>query len=382
MNIVLRHLFLGLVLISTLSVPLSDNTAYDPIVAEILAETQKERWVNWIAALSGDIPVETGSISGFIHTRSSLVMFEPDHNPSAFIYLRDELNHLGFTEGRDYEIHTYNFPYSARHAERNWKNLILTFPGTDPELAQERILLVAHLDSTSEKETTLAPGADDNASGAAGLMEAAAVLGDFAFKRTIHLVWFSGEEWSRVGSEHFVEDYASWLPEIIGVINLDMFAYDADHDRCFEIHTGIMPGSQEIGDLFAAAIKTYHLNLTFDLIDDETAYTFSDQKPFWDNGVPAVMVYENGFYQEGKTCGISDPNYRYHTSGDTVTYINQQTGFSILRSAIAVTAQLAVPIARNSEVTKSTSVIKMPIQLRPEYSQRSYTDLFIMYGIK
>jgi len=376
MNRVLSHLVLGLFLITNLHIPLNSHNVYDVIVADILAETQMNRWVNWIAALSGEIPVETALGSGKIQTRSSFVLFEPDQNPNAFMFLQDELKDLGFTEGQDYEIHTYDFPYSARHADRNWKNLILTFPGSDPDLKDERVLLVAHLDSTSEKETTLAPGADDNASGSAGLLEAAAVFRQFAFERTLHLIWFSGEEWSRVGSEHFVEDYSSWLPETIAVVNLDMFAYDRDQDRCFEIHAGTMTGSQEIGNLFASTIKTYHLNLTFDFIDDETAYTFSDHKPFWDKGVPAVMVYENGFYQEGKTCGKSDPNYRYHTIGDTLPYINQETGFSILRAAIATVAQLAVPIERNLEGTNPAVDIQKPLHLPPVYRQPTSTNLF------
>jgi Zn-dependent M28 family amino/carboxypeptidase len=43
--------------------------------------------------------------------------------------------------------------------------LSLTFPGHDPQFEDEKILFVAHMDSTSGQELLLAPGADDNASG-------------------------------------------------------------------------------------------------------------------------------------------------------------------------------------------------------------------------
>ena len=242
------HCLIGLVFLTSLLDSQEKACQYHPDVADMLAETQQFRWVRWIEALSGVRPVKTSEGEGNILTRSSLVMFEPDQAPDAFTYLIETLQGMGFQENRDFEIHTYNFPYEDRHPDRNWKILILTFPGTDPLLREEKVLMVAHLDSISDQETILAPGADDNASGAAGLLEAASVLRHYQFERTIHLIWFSGEEYSRVGSEHFVEDYADWLPDIVGVINPDMFAFDWDNDHCFEVHAGTLPGSQRIGE--------------------------------------------------------------------------------------------------------------------------------------
>lgn len=331
--------FLSLILASTGVI-----CDYDPLVADLLDEGSQDRWVDWIAALSGAEPIPTETGEAVISTRSSFVMFEPDQTPSAFQYLQEELTALGFTEGEDYTIHTYAYPYDDRYPERNWKNLILTFPGDDPSLEDERVLLVAHLDSTSGQELELAPGADDNGSGAAGLLEAAARLRHYSFDRTIHLVWFSGEEQSRYGSEYFVSDYEDWLPDIVAVINLDMFAFDWDNDRCFEVHAGTLSGSQEIGEYMAAVIDLYELDLTFDFIDDDTAYTYSDHNPFWEAGVPAIMVFENFFYQEGETCGNVDRNTQYHTVADTLTYINEDTGYDILQASIATLAHIAGPI--------------------------------------
>lgn len=348
MNLIHRFLVLGIVLLQLLTIThfSPSSNGFNPIVNEILSGTNQNRWMEWIAALSGEMPIETSDGFGKILTRSSLVMFEPGDSPNAFIYLQTQLDSMGFIIDQDYEIHTYAFPYGDRYPERNWKNLILTFPGSHPTLKSERVLLVAHLDSISDQETVLAPGADDNASGAAGLLEAAAVFRHFQFERTIHLVWFSGEEQSRVGSEHFVRDFAHWLPDIIGVINMDMFAFDWDNDRCFEIHAGVLPGSGEIANLFGKVIEDYHLNLTFDLIDDDTAYSYSDHKPFWDQGIPAVMVYENGFFHAGKTCNNSDRNTTYHTTADRIIYLNPETGFSIVKAAMGTLAHMANPIGQ------------------------------------
>ncbi len=339
----LLFFLLSLTSISLVLSPAGFTCEYDPWVAEILSAGDQDRWVGWIAALSGAAPIPSDSGDSIIRTRSSYVMFEPDQTPSAFTYLQEELAALGFTEGEDFTIHTYAYPYGERYPERNWKNLILTFAGEDPHLRDERILMVAHLDSTSGQEKVLAPGADDNASGAAGLLEAAARLRHYRFDRTIHLIWFSGEEQSRFGSNYFVHDYKDWLPEIVGVINLDMFAFDWDNDRCFEVHAGVLPGSQQIGTCMADVIDQYDLDLRFDFIDDDTAYMLSDHYPFWEAGVPAVMVFENFFYQEGETCGNVDRNTQYHTTADMLSYINQDTGYAILQAAIATLAHLAGP---------------------------------------
>lgn len=170
------HLLFPIILVSLALQPQPYQCEEDPQVAALLDGMSQARWVSWIGDLSGEREVTTDFGEGRILTRSSFVMFEPGQRPSAFQYLQDELEEMGFRLGEDFQIHSYDFPFKDRHPERNWKNLILTFRGSDPDLAEERVLMVAHLDSTSDQERTLAPGADDNASGAAGLLEAAAVL--------------------------------------------------------------------------------------------------------------------------------------------------------------------------------------------------------------
>ena len=161
----LRFTLLSFISISLILSPAGFTCEYDPLVAEILSAGDQDHWVGWIAALSSAAPIPSDSGDTIIRTRSSYVMFELDQTPSAFTYLQEELTALGFTEGEDFTIHTYAYPYGDRYPERNWKNLILTFSGEDPRLRNERILMVAHLDSTSGQKMILAPGADDNASG-------------------------------------------------------------------------------------------------------------------------------------------------------------------------------------------------------------------------
>jgi leucyl aminopeptidase len=346
------------------------SCGYDPRVAALLADSDSDRWVQWIAELSGDKPVRTPDGDAVITTRSSQALFDPAYEPSAFSYLKTELIDLGYSEGIDFTIHTYDYPYEDRHPERNWKNLILTLPGSDPAHQAERVLMVAHLDSISEEEMELAPGADDNATGAAGLLEAAALLREARFERTINLIWFTGEEQSRRGSEAFVEAYSNWLPNIEGVINLDMFGFDWDGDRCFELHTGGLPGSQTLGNCLAATIEAYDLDLAFDLLEGEHAYTLSDHYAFWQNSVPAVMVMENFSYQPDGPCNGADRNYHYHQTTDTLTYINVDTGFAILQAGIATLAHIAVPW-EGCELTTP----QVTVDYTPDRVQLHWTDV-------
>jgi hypothetical protein len=62
------------------------------------------------------------------------------------------------------------------------------------------------------------------------------------------------------------------------------------------------------------------------------------------------MVFENGFYQPGETCGKTDRNYAYHTTADTLVYINQSTGFSILQASLATAAHMARPLGARFSV--------------------------------
>lgn len=343
---ILQSLIAATLILASVAAPAAADfqCGYDPLVADLLNQADQARWVQWIAELSGAAAIPTTEGEAVIKSRSSSILFEPQFKPSAFDYLQAELENLGFSEGADFTIHTYDFPYSEKHQERNWKNLILTFPGEDPDRMDERVLLVAHLDSTSDQEQTLAPGADDNGTGAAGLLEAARLLRNAHFSRTINLIWFSGEEQSRRGSEYFVEDYADWLPGIQAVINLDMFGFDWDNDHCFEVHTGRMDGSQVIGHCLQIVIEAYDLDLQFDLIDDASAHSYSDHNAFWVNGVPAVMVSENFTFQPGGVCGVTDRNTQYHLTTDTLTYINPDTGFAILKASLAALAQIAGPL--------------------------------------
>lgn len=110
-----------------------------------------------------------------------------------------------------------------------WKNVVGEVRGKhDPE----KVLIVcAHLDSKSEERLAFAPGADDNASGCAAVLELARVFSGHSFEKTVRFVLFSRESDGQNGSNAYVESMDRSKEEIAAVLNLDMIAYGSDEEE-------------------------------------------------------------------------------------------------------------------------------------------------------
>jgi hypothetical protein len=109
-------------------------------------------------------------------------------------------------------------------------NVIGLLPGSDPKLRNETIVIGAHYDhlglggegSLAPREGEIHHGADDNASGVAGLLELARLLSAQRPRRTIVFIAFSGEEEGLIGSNYYVNHPVVPLANTVAMINLDM----------------------------------------------------------------------------------------------------------------------------------------------------------------
>jgi leucyl aminopeptidase len=239
------------------------------------------------------------------------------------------------------------------------KNLIVELPGAlKPD---EIVILSAHFDTyLNTNRWGAAPGAEDNASGVATLLEAARLLRSYRFERTLQIVWFSGEEQGMIGSGYYVAHLPAGRT-IVGDVNLDMFGYDADNDHCFELHVGTLPASSVIGQCFADTIAANGLDLHYDYLTN-LAEGYSDHESFWMAGLGAVEVLEN-YSDQGLTggCNGEDSNPNYHTNQDKIAGMNLVSGTSIARAGVATAANLANPVeicfnASTSPVTATRSI--------------------------
>jgi hypothetical protein len=205
---------------------------------------------------------------------------------------------------------SFSSPTSPAGPPVTLRNVIGVLPGTKAEWKGQSALLTAHYDHLGlgwpdvhkGDGGKLHPGADDNASGVAVLIELAkALAADVKPQRTTVFVAFSGEEEGLLGSRHYVVHPAFPLDRTIGVINLDTVGRLLDK-KLSVIATGSASEWQHIfrGAGFVTGVEPR-------LIPE--ALESSDQKSFIDRGVPAVQVF-------------TDPHADYHRPGDTLDKID------------------------------------------------------------
>ena len=194
---------------------LQADCTYNQTIADLLNETTIEQYTDWIEKLSGEEPVLVRNGFAQILTRHTFAMFKGQPFPAGYEYVLETSQKyiplVSQIEEDPFQI------YSSIYGWYTAKNLVITYPGFGPN-ANEVVVFSAHLDSTSTQSQTLAPGAEDNASGSASLLEAVRLLRYYKFDRTIKVIWFTGEEQGLVGSEASAVSYTHLtLPTIYSV---------------------------------------------------------------------------------------------------------------------------------------------------------------------
>ena len=303
-----------------------------PIIAGLLDKTSQARWIDWIEKLSGVEQVQIGGSPFTIATRFTTTMFSGATNAKGFEFVKQQAQAWGFS-GASYEEDPFTVGPSGR-------NLILTIPGQ----STDEVILSAHLDTIWQggSSSTTAPGANDNGSGSATVLEAARLLRQYRFQRTIRLILFTGEEQGLFGSAAYTADHP--LTSVLGVVNMDMFGWDGNGDRCFEIHAGTLPASIDVGSCFQTSIGAYALGLGHDFLTT-TATDRSDHASFWNHGTGAIEIAENFFNDSVGGCNGADANPGYHSNTDHIaTNMTPSFGFSIAKGGLATLAAMAVPI--------------------------------------
>ncbi len=226
-------------------------------------------------------------------------------------------------------------PYSLSCRPGLSHNIQAELPGTE---SSQIVLLVAHLDSyaTGVSKASPAPGADDDASGSAAVLEAARILSQYKFKHTIRFVLFTGEEQWMVGSSAYARKLASAGAQVLGVFNMDMIGYDGDDNGLFEMW--VRPGESEgLADLIVRTIETYSIVLAPEVLNDPRRG--GDHESFWRRGYPALMIIEDTEFGE-----TEDFNPCYHTLCDVLGMLNLSYARRIAQAVIGAAAQLAEPI--------------------------------------
>ncbi len=210
------------------------------------------------------------------------------------------------------------------------RNVLGILPGRDPALSTEYVVIGAHHDhlgAYTDDPAGVYHGADDNASGVAGVLELAEYFATIGPRdRTLVFVTFTGEEYGLLGSQIFVRDQVVPTDKIALMINLDMLGRNPDQP--VRVYTGRIPPEQrERLELFA---EKHGVELAF---RTGRLDAVSDHFPFHSTGVPVVSFFT----------GLHDD---YHTPRDTAETLD----YDRIERIVRVVADLADDFANSRDI--------------------------------
>ena len=197
-------------------------------------------------------------------------------------------------------------------------NVVGVIEGSDPVLKGESIIIGAHYDhlgrggegSLAQREGEIHHGADDNASGTAGVLELARIFSTQRpkLKRTLVFIAFSGEEEGLLGSNYYVNHPLMPLDKTVAMINMDMIGRMKDR----KLIVGGVGTAKEWRQLI-----TTGANNAFELTMNEDGYGPSDHSSFYSKQIP-VLFFWTGTHND------------YHKPSDTFEKINYNDEARIL----------------------------------------------------
>mgnify|MGYP001171514090 FL=1 len=263
----------------------------DLYVGQILASVNTDSLMKYVYELSG---VNSVNIGGTDYTISSRHKNSVTNNIAAN-YLKQKFESYGLA------AYDQNFSTTGR-------NVYAVQTGT--LYPEQKYIICAHYDDMPSGN--IAPGADDNASGCAAVIEAARLLSNYNTLYTIVYVLFDEEEQGLIGSTYFATQARNNNEQILGVLNADMIAWDNNNDGKINIHTKNVANSVTIANDMAVFNTGYSIGLNAQIYNPGS--TSSDHSPFWNKNYGAVLLIED-YYG-------SDFNSYYHTVNDKVSYFN------------------------------------------------------------
>jgi len=231
-----------------------------------------------------------------------------------------QLNNFGWSVTRD----DYR-PAGVWWRKRITPQIVAEMTGTENP---ERVVVVgAHIDSIASR-TDDAPGADDNGSGSSVLLELARIIGfgGVKFKNTIRLVLFTGEEQGLYGSAAIAKRWKQEKVDIICMLNADMMGYKRKGEP---VTFALVARNSDRGllDIVNTATETY---MGGQLVIGTSDVCCSDQQSFYQNGFPAVAIFET------PTRSVVYPHY--HKTTDLLEAIDMEQmvllGSGFMASAI------------------------------------------------
>ncbi|HNV02441.1 MAG TPA: M20/M25/M40 family metallo-hydrolase [Vicinamibacterales bacterium] len=255
----------------------------------------------------------------------------------AMDYVAGRFQEYGLRPGGDDGSYFQRFTVAAGPDGRacGAANVVAILPGANPAFAGQSAVIGAHVDHLglgwpdvhAGDEGKVHPGADDNASGVAVMLELARVMAAGGpLPRSVVFVAFTGEEAGRLGSRHFVGASANTMAGVEGMINLDTVGR-LGTQHVTVLGTGTAAEWPHIfrGASFVTGVESRSV---------PDSLESSDQVSFVERGVPAVQIF-------------TAPHADYHRPSDTADKIDA-AGLvkvaSFVKEAIVYLAERAEPL--------------------------------------
>jgi hypothetical protein len=298
---------------ATTPVGLGLKRPVDPSVSALLNEVQNDRLMFAVGSL---VRMETRHVLSAKDSPAKGIGAARDWLLEQFNALRDS------HPEKKIDVWTQPVQFTWRTSEVKVENIVAVFQGTD--IGAGVIVIGAHYDSISSDPyngDAPAPGADDNASGVAAMLEIAHIMAPLPHRATLIFVAFTAEETGRQGSLAFVNDYLQAQNPPIAVqamINLDSIGNDRDQNNRVDQRTLRLfsadpndSASRQLARQLALIISIYATDINPALQSaEERTGRWGDQQSFSAGGYPSMHFIQ----------GLEDPS-RQHSPRDTLDNI-------------------------------------------------------------
>lgn len=221
----------------------------------------------------------------------------------------EEKKSFSFLTGTETKITATSF----YQKEVKTMNVVAVLEGSDPIFKNEFVVIGAHLDHVGKQAGLLFPGANDNASGSAGVIEIAKafVNNKEKPKRSIIFVLFASEEQGLLGSKHFVDNLKIPKEKIVAMLNLDCIGYGDS------IQVG---NGKSAPQLWKIAKDLDEKNFKL-MINNSWGGGGADATPFHEKGIPSIYFVSKYSYDH------------LHLPTDTIETLNPDLFEAIVKLA-------------------------------------------------
>jgi len=333
------------------------NIPYDPFIQSLVDQVNTDTIVSYIQRLQG------------FKTRFVVT----DSNYAASVWISQKLSDWGYIVNRDtFSLDT--FYINGNLWAGSGSNVIGMKPGTND--STKDIIACGHFDTDyiapiyGSGDTDMVytcPGADDNASGTAGMMEAARIFKYYSWKANNYFIGFDAEEVGLIGSRHYAKQADSSGRNIEAVINNDMIgalAWDSTFSGDVSYFSEF---NQWLSELYISVSNTYVPSIT---LLTESLSGGSDHYSFDRYGYNAVMAIQD--------------EYSYcHDLLDSLSQLSPELLTAFTKSTLAVMATLNIHPAGVNDIAALDIGSGSELQVTwSRLNESGVTGYYVFWGLE